>query len=98
VSTNLDPLHALLRIMSTDGAYTIPDLARRLGVATGLLEQMLGTLARAEYVKSVLATCSRECMHCPSRGVCGFLLGSRIWTVTPKGRLALDEYQAASVA
>ncbi len=98
MALDLDPLHSLLHIMSTDGAYTIPGLARRLGVTSGLLEQMLTTLERARYVRGILADCDRECKSCPSKGACGFLLGSRIWTVTPKGRQALKEFRSAAGA
>lgn len=84
-----DPLHQLLHLVAGGETHTVAGLAERLDVDVALVEQMLETLERARYIESVEAACRARCEHCPTSEGCRLVLGSRMWTVTERGRRAL---------
>jgi hypothetical protein len=91
-----DPLEALLTILASERAITLQGLAERLGVAPALIEQMLETLCAAGYLRTLDAACDGHCARCAQGGAravedapCGLYSGSRIWSVTPRGRQAI---------
>jgi hypothetical protein len=78
-------LETLLQILNEGGVHSPADLARRLGVGQGLLEQMLADLERLGYLKSLPADCPSHCAGCSLEGRC---------TVAEGGRIAKSWYNA----
>lgn len=80
-------------------AFSHAELARRLDISEGLLDQMLIDLARKDYVTQISSEeCDLEkCPSCPLGGNCvqaqntqASNLGQR-WILTEKGRRAATE-------
>lgn len=86
-------LERLLSLLATGGVYTPRELAGRLGVSEGLLEQMLTDLSQIGYLRPVLcSTChtlpdshSAYCSDCPLASTCAVARpGGRVWALTDK--------------
>lgn len=87
---NDDPLRSLLRLLADGQGHTVAALARSLDVDADLVTQMISTLEGAGYVQRLeLGCCSQPCDKCPSGATCGMIMGSRVWSVTPRGARAL---------
>jgi hypothetical protein len=88
-------LERLLDLLATGGVHTSAELAARLGVSDGLLDQMLTDLSRMGYLRQVGDTAcapspaapSSRCGGCPLVGGCAVVAGQssgRIWALTDK--------------
>jgi hypothetical protein len=88
-------LERLLDLLATGGVHTSAELAARLGVSDGLLDQMLTDLSRMGYLRQVGdAACapspdapSSRCGGCSLVGGCAGAAGKsggRIWALTDK--------------
>lgn len=87
----------LLSLLATGGVHTRGELATRLGVTEGLLDQMLTDLSRMGYLRPVSdLTCrtspahrsplgnehSVRCAGCPLSGTCAIgEPGGRVWVL-----------------
>jgi len=80
-------LRELIRVIAEGQAHSQVELARRLGVSEGLVEQMLEDLARMGYLESV-ASCAEECAACPLARMCIVGRPRRAWVLTEKGQRA----------
>lgn len=82
----------LLRLMAeNDGSFALPELARRLGVSETMLDSMIEDLVRMGYLAPAGAGCEQgACQRCPQRGGCLLPSAARLWTVTPRGRKAVQ--------
>jgi hypothetical protein len=83
-------LDQLLSLLATGGVHTRGELATRLGVTEGLLDQMLTDLSRMGYLRSVSdLTCRTSpnghpvrCAGCPLSGTCAIgEPGGRVWAL-----------------
>jgi hypothetical protein len=92
-------LKQVLTEMAREPIHSHAELARRLDISEGLLDQMLLDLARKDYVTQVnFEECDLEkCDACPLGGNCiqtksvrANSLGQR-WILTEKGRRAATE-------
>jgi hypothetical protein len=81
----------LLRLIASEGRADSAELAGRLGVAPALMQSMLDTLARQGYLKPVVITPAAACAHCPMRGGCLSGAKARLWTLSEKGKRALEK-------
>ncbi len=79
----------LLRAVHQAGTRSSRDLARELDVSDGLLRQMLVTLAEGGYLRQVTGDCAQQCSSCALQEVC-LTSGSTLWTVSEKGRQAIE--------
>jgi hypothetical protein len=86
-------LDRLLNVLAEGGVYTPTQLASRLGVSEGLVEQMLADLSRMGYLRSVSnPTCqigsnghTTPCANCPTVGTCAVgRPGGQVWALTDK--------------
>jgi hypothetical protein len=88
-------LERLLGLLATGGVHTPAELAARLGVSAGLLDQMLTDLSRMGYLRQVGdSACapspdapSDRCDGCPLVGGCAIGMdksGGRVWALTDK--------------
>ncbi|HEY7320377.1 MAG TPA: helix-turn-helix domain-containing protein [Candidatus Binatia bacterium] len=86
-------LRELLRLTAGMGTARTTELAQALGVNRALAQQMLETLEREGYLKSVVQGCALPCESCPQEVECLFCNQPRIWILTEKGQklLAKDE-------
>lgn len=81
-------LERLMKQLVSDEIATLEELAKRLSVSDGLVEQMLNDLARGGYIELIDMSCSTDC-KCEGASICSMLQGKRLWRVTDKGfRLA----------
>jgi hypothetical protein len=78
----------LLQLMAAgQGSTAIPELAERLGVSAGLVEQMIEQLVHLGYLESVELGCGESaCRGCPQAGACATQIRARLWIVTERGR------------
>jgi hypothetical protein len=86
-------LERLLDLLATGGVYTPGELAARLGVTDGLLDQMLADLSRMGYLRQVGDIACSSSPNVPS-GRCGGCSlaaacavgqsGGRMWMLTGK--------------
>ncbi len=92
-------LKQLLTEIAREPVHSHAELARRLDISEGLLDQMLMDLARKGYITSINPEeCNLEhCNACPLSGNCAQTqnirpnsLGQR-WLLTEKGRRAAAE-------
>lgn len=86
-------LERLLDLLATGGVHTPAQLANRLGVSEGLVEQMLAHLARVGYLRPITSTDCRasasgnvtHCSHCPLASTCTIAgADGRAWALTDK--------------
>jgi hypothetical protein len=86
-------LERLLDLLATGGVHTPGELAARLGVSDGLLDQMLTDLSRMGYLRQVgnlacppsPAAASGRCGGCSLAGACAAgQSGGRMWALTGK--------------
>ena len=86
-------LERLLDLLATGGVHTPGELAARLGVTDGLLDQMLADLSRMGYLRQVEdVACSPSsdtrpgrCGGCSLAGACAAgRSGGRVWALTGK--------------
>ena len=86
-------LNRLLDLLATGGVHTPGELAARLGVTDGLLDQMLADLSRMGYLRQVGGpACSPasgvpagQCAGCSLAGACTAARpGGRVWALTDK--------------
>jgi hypothetical protein len=89
-------LERLLDLLATGGVHTPGELAARLGVPDGLLDQMLADLSRMGYLRQVGdMACSPlpdapsgRCGGCCLAGACAAgKSGGRVWALTGKALL-----------
>ena len=78
-------LRKLLQQVAEGGVRTRAELARKLGVSEGLVEQMLEDLARMGYLRPVAGGCDAHCAACPLAKTCAVGTPTRIWALTEKG-------------
>ena len=78
-------LKELLRLVAQGDVRTRVELARKLGVSEGLVEQMLENLARMGYLRPVAGGCDAHCAACPLAKTCAVGTPTRIWALTEKG-------------
>ena len=83
-------LKELLRLVAQGDVRTRVELARKLGVSEGLVEQMLEDLARMGYLKPVEGDCASQCTGCPLARTCAVGTPARIWALTEKGQKAAE--------
>lgn len=94
----ISPLDALLYHLARDKVHTLGELAAKLDVSEGLLEQMLGILERADYVHvTERAFCDQSCRGCDmvehcAKGCLSTRLG-RMWSLTEKGLRAAQRQE-----
>ena len=81
-------LQRLLRLMAEDeGPTAVHELAGRLSVSAGLVEQMIEQMVRLGYLKTVNPGCSAgTCSRCSQASLCSMQPRARLWTVTERGR------------
>ena len=86
-------LERLLDLLATGGVHTPGELAARLGVTDGLLDQILADLSRMGYLRQVgdmvcspsPGTPSGRCGGCSLAGACAASKsGGRVWVLTGK--------------
>ncbi len=86
-------LEQLLGLLATGGVHTPGELAARLGVADGLLDQMLADLSRMGYLRQAgdMACFPSpdappgRCGGCSLAGACAAgQSGGRVWALTDK--------------
>ncbi len=88
-------LERLLDLLASGGVHTPGELAARLGVSDGLLDQMLTDLSRMGYLRQVggmacapsPAAPSSRCGGCALVGACAVGAGKssgRVWALTDK--------------
>ncbi len=86
-------LERLLDLLATGGVHTPGELAARLGVSDGLLDQMLADLGRMGYLRQVgdttcspsSATPASRCGGCSLADACAAgRPGGRVWALTGK--------------
>ncbi len=86
-------LERLLELLATGGVHTPGELAARLGVTDGLIDQMLADLSRMGYLRQVGdMACSPSpgaptgaCGGCSLAGTCAVgKSGGRVWALTGK--------------
>jgi DNA-binding transcriptional MocR family regulator len=82
-------LRKLLRLAAGMGTARRSELAQALGVSLALAEQMLETLERQGYFKSVVQGCAIPCEGCPLQAECLFYNQPRIWILTDKSEKLL---------
>ena len=83
-------LRELIGVIAEGQAHSQVELARRLGVSEGLVEQMLEDLARMGYLKPVEGDCASQCTGCPLARTCAVGTPARIWALTEKGQKAAE--------
>jgi len=80
-------------MLAEGGVHTPVELAKRLDVSEGLVEQMLADLSRLGYLRSVSSpTCQASpgadfepCADCPLSSACSVCEpGSQVWALTQK--------------
>lgn len=84
-------LERLLGVLAKGGAHSPAELGRELGVARGLVEQMIEDLAQRGYLRLALDDCGDRCTGCPLTGRCFPKGQGRLWALTEKGRAASRE-------
>jgi predicted ArsR family transcriptional regulator len=82
-------LQRLLALVSTGETVTPRGLAEALGVTEGLVEQMVEQLTARGYL-ATSRNCDGGCGGCGLADSCGTQQGLRLWTLTAKGRRALQ--------
>ena len=80
-------LRELIGVIAEGQLHSQTELARRLGVSEGLVEQMLEDLARMGYLKPI-AGCADQCATCPLAKMCIIGHPRRAWVLTEKGQRA----------
>ena len=85
-------MRELIRVIAEGQAHSQVELARRLGVSEGLVEQMLKDLARMGYLEPI-AGCADQCAACPLARMCIVGRPRRAWVLTEKGQRAVGEGQ-----
>ena len=83
-----NPTLELLRLLADGGLHAPAELARWLGVSEALISAMAGELVRHGYLTSVEQACGVACASCGLKQACR--PGPGLWTLTPKGRRAVD--------
>ena len=83
-------LRKLLQQVAEGGVRTRAELARKLGVSEGLVEQMLEDLARMGYLKPVEGRYTSQCTGCPLASTCAAGTPTRVWTLAEKGQKAAE--------
>ncbi len=79
-------LRELIRTIAEGQAHSQIELARRLRVSEGLVEQMLEDLARAGYLEPVGGGSAEGCAGCPLARTCVTAQSRKAWVLTEKGR------------
>ncbi len=82
-------LQRVLDLVAQGEAATQRDLARTLEVPEPLLAQMIGQLVSGGYMAEA-ASCNAGCEGCALKPACGTDRQLRVWTLTEKGRRAVD--------
>ena len=86
-------LERLLDLLATGGVHTPGELAARLGVTDGLIDQMLADLSRMGYLRQVgdmacspsPGTSTGACGGCSLASTCAVgKSGGRVWALTGK--------------
>lgn len=83
-------LKRLLQRLADGDAYGSAGMALDLGVSLATLGQMIGDLVRLGYLRSVEVACPDRCGGCPLAGACAVGRAARLWTVTERGRQAIQ--------
>jgi len=81
-------LQELIRAIAEGQAHSQIELAGRLGVSEGLVEQMLEDLVRMGYLTPLEAGCASQCAACPLAKICIVGRPRRAWVLTEKGQKA----------
>lgn len=82
-------LDAVLRLAAARERMTIEEIARELAVSPAMAEQIFRELARYGYLERASA-CAAPCGGCSLKDACQAGREPRVWTVTAKGRRALE--------
>jgi len=82
-------LRELIGVIAEGQAHSQTELARRLGVSEGLVEQILEDLARMAYLEPI-AGCADQCATCPLAKTCIIGHPRRAWVLAEKGRKAAE--------
>jgi len=77
-------LKELIEMLSEGQVHTQRELAKRLGVSQGLIEQMLQDLSRLGYIQRTKKQPGTSCAACPMARLCASEPSERMWTVTSK--------------
>lgn len=83
-------LRELVRTIAEGQAHSQVELARRLGVSEGLLEQMLEDLAQMGYLIQVAGGCAEQRTACPLARICIAGQPRKAWVLTEKGQRAAE--------
>ena len=78
----------LIRAIAEGQAHSQIELAGRLGVSEGLVEQMLEDLVRMGYLTPLKAGYAGQCAACPLAKTCIVGPPRRAWVLTEKGQKA----------
>ena len=84
-------LESLLKLVAEgQGPAATAELAARLGVGSGLVEQMIEQLVHLGYLEAVELGCAEgACRGCKQAGACATRPQARLWALTARGRRAL---------
>ncbi len=83
-------LQTLLDLISTGQGKSQQELARALNVSETLVMQMTEQLGKQGYLIEA-PSCAGGCQACSLKSTCGAKRQLRVWTLTDKGRSALDK-------
>ncbi len=82
-------LQRLLALVAQGEVVTQRGLAEAMGVTEVLVGQMVDQLTARGYLTEA-ATCAEGCDGCGLTAACGVQRHLRLWTLTAKGRFALQ--------
>ena len=82
-------LQRILKLMASGEAMTQRDLAKELDVPEPLVSQMVDQLVRRGYLREG-NECAVGCDGCRLQAACGTLESLHLWTLTDKGRRAVQ--------
>jgi DNA-binding IscR family transcriptional regulator len=82
-------LQQILTAMAHGDVTTQQDLARRLDVPEPMISQMVGQLVQQGYLREG-EPCAAGCEGCRLKPACGELEAFHVWTLTEKGRRAVQ--------
>jgi len=83
-------LRELIRTIAESQVHSQMELARRMGVSEGLVEQMPADSVRMGYLESMAGGCADQCAACPLAKACAVGSPSRVWVLTEKRQRAAE--------
>lgn len=83
-------LTKLLEMIDQGKQFSQIELAQKMGVNPFFLNSMLQQLVKMGYLEDLSCTVTDGCAGCTAKGACFAGTSPRIWTITEKGRRALQ--------